>query len=81
MPLHYSPCTKSYHSLKLALSVISNDTNYVILNFKGPVYCTKNLKLMFKASKLWMPKPQELIFQHPLEPEASPEGDIKCYQQ
>ena len=63
-------------SLKLALSVISNDTNDVIFNFKGPVYCTKNLKLMIQASKLRMSKPQELIFQHPLEPEASPEGQM-----
>ena len=38
-------------SLKLALSVISHFTNNFIFNFKGPVYCTTNLKLMFQASK------------------------------
>ena len=31
---------------------------------------------MFTASKLWMPGPQDCIFQHLLEPEVGPEGAI-----
>ena len=37
-------------------------------------------KINLKASKLWMPRPQNSIFQHPLEPEAGPEGGIRKYQ-
>ena len=34
---------------------------------------------MITASKLWMPGPQDSIFQHLHEPEAGPEGGIKKY--
>ena len=39
--------------------------------------CTKYPKLMLKTSQLWMPCPQDPIFQHLLEPETGIEGAIK----
>ena len=40
-------------------------------------FCTKYPKLMLKTSQLWMPCPQDPIFQHLLEPETGIEGAIK----
>ena len=42
--------------------------------------CTKYPKLMLKTSQLWMPCPQDPIFQHFLEPETGIEGAIKIPQ-
>ena len=42
--------------------------------------CTKCQKIMLKASKLWMPRPQDFILQHLLELEGGPEGYVKKYQ-
>ena len=73
-----SPISSTFLSLKLALRVVSKNTNNIF--FKGHVCWTKYPKLMLKASNLWMPGPQDSIFQHPLEPEAGPEGGIRKYQ-
>ena len=79
MPWPQEPIFLHLLEPETGLGVVSKNTNNIF--FKGPICGTKYTKLMLKAPKLWMPGPPDSIFQHPLEPEAGPEGGIKKNQQ
>ena len=70
-----SPFSNTLKNMKIALNVLSQSTNNIFSQCK---YVKTNYpKFMLTASKLWIPGPQDCIFQHLLESEACP---VRWYQ-